>query len=98
MTVEMTLTFADYEAAEAFAECSDVIRQHLEQEQKEELWTEQTSVAIRGIEVIGITPSRMWNYFLNGSTGGFTWENLPDETTKVQHFGIRNTLREELWA
>ena len=98
MTVDIALIFADYEAAEAFAECSNLICHYLEQEQKDQLWTEQILVSISGTEVIGITPSQMWNYFLNGSTGGFIWENLPDGTTKVQHFGIRNTLREELWA
>ena len=98
MTHSIKIDFPSYEVMKNFVGSFDEIAYYFDNQQDDEgnelrnstdTWNE-SRFSVEGSEVCDATTHQMFQYFYNGSTGGFDWERDNDGNTQVIRKGIVN--------
>ena len=104
MKNSICIDFPSYEVMVDFCGSFDLVSEHFSHLRNNEnecdlgnsdaTW-EDTRFSVLGTEVSDATSHELFQYFYNGSTGGFDWETNEDGSTKVIHKGIINPRRDQ---
>lgn len=98
MTYSIKIDFLSYEVMKIFVGSFDEIAAYFDSQQDDEgnelrnssdTWGE-SRFSVEGSQVCDATALEMFQYFYNGSTGGFDWEKDDDGNTSLIRKGILN--------
>ena len=105
MKHSICIDFPSYEVMVDFVGSFDQVSEYFEHLRKDKddfdengniraTW-EDSRFSVSGTEVCDATSNQLFQYFYNGSTGGFDWERSEDGSTTLIRKGLVNPHRDQ---